>query len=577
MLSCSLRHRFRNTRDIAANAMEDEVVREQEGGMQAREVLAMLRRHKGQILLVSAVLAAISVVVAIALPAKYRSTATILVQEQEVPPDLVRSTITSFADERIQVISHQIMTRARLLELVDKFDLYNHVRERLNDDEILERIRRDIKVSNINADISDRSSGRRVNATIAFTISYDARRPDQAQMVVKELTSLYLDENLKARQQSVAETQEFLAQEADRLGKQIQLTEKRLADFKRRNVGRMPDASTVYVQLADRTESELRRVEQQISVVEDRKMSLEAQLALIKPNTPRSTVSAAVSDAQHVSSSEDRLRTLQAQEARLSTIYGADHPDVRRTRREIAALKSQTTASKAGDPERAAVASTVDKSHAIEANADNPAYVVLAAQLESSKRELKQLTAMRDDLRAKQRTYDARLMQIPDVEREYNDLTRDYSNAQARYREIKTKQLQAEGAVELEKDSKAERFSLGEPANFPQRPFSPNRMAIVLGGFVASLGSGLGLALLREMIDPSVKGPLQLGRLASVPLLTPIPYIETRSERIRIRARSWSTAGVVVILGIAFLVAIHALLKPLPEVFGAVMRRIATL
>jgi polysaccharide chain length determinant protein (PEP-CTERM system associated) len=396
-------------------------------------------------------------------------------------------------------------------------------------------------------------------------------------MVVKELTSLYLDENVKARQQSVAETQEFLAQEADRLGKQLQLTEKRLADFKRRNVGRMPDASTVYVQLADRTESELRRVEQQISVLEDRKLSLEGQLAVIKPSAPRSIATVSGANVQHVSPPEDRLLTLQAQEARLSAVYGADHPDVRRARREIAALKSQTATSKAAESQPATVASSVDKSHATEANADNPAYIVLAAQLESSKRELKQLGAMRDDLRAKQRTYDARLMQIPDVEREYNDLTRDYSNAQARYREIKTKQLQAEGAVELEKDSKAERFSLGEPANFPQKPFSPNRLAIVLGGFVGSLGSGLGLAFLREALNPSVKGPLQLVRLTSVPLLTPIPYIETRAERTKIRARSWATTTVAVTLAIAFLVVIHTLLKPLPELFGAVLRKIATL
>jgi capsular polysaccharide biosynthesis protein len=90
--------------------------------------------------------------------------------------------------------------------------------------------------------------------------------------------------------------------------------------------------------------------------------------------------------------------------------------------------------------------------------------------------------------------------------------------------------MQAEGALELEKDSKAERFSLGEPATLPQRPVSPNRAAIAMGGLVASLGSGLGLAFLREIFDPSIKGPLQLARIASVSMLIAIPYIETRSS-----------------------------------------------
>ena len=168
-----------------------------ESGKTLAEYLAVLRRHKVQILAVTAVLAAVAAAVAIGLPPVYRSTATILVQEQEIPPDLVRSTITSFADERIQVISQQVMTRAVLLQLVDKYGLYEKYRQRATNDEILARMRKDIKLTTVNADISDRSSGRRVNATIAFTISYDSPQPDQAQKVASELASLYLNENAK--------------------------------------------------------------------------------------------------------------------------------------------------------------------------------------------------------------------------------------------------------------------------------------------------------------------------------------------------------------------------------------------
>jgi len=223
----------------------DEHSYEVEDGKQLSEYLAALRRYKGQIIAVAAVVAAISFIVAIALPPVFRSSATILVQEQEVPPDLVRSTITSFADERIQVISQQVMTRGVLLQLIDKYQLYQKYRGRATDEEILDRMRRDIRLSTVNADISDRSSGRRVNATIAFKISYDAPDPQHAQQVANELVSLYLNENVKARQQSVAETTAFLAQEAERLAKQIAVIEASLAEFKRRNVGRLPDSSVI--------------------------------------------------------------------------------------------------------------------------------------------------------------------------------------------------------------------------------------------------------------------------------------------------------------------------------------------
>ncbi len=587
--------------------MEDE-----ESGKTLGEYLAVLRRRKGQILAVSLALAAVAVAVAIGLPPVYRSTATILVQEQEVPPELVRSTITSFADERIQVISQQVMTRAVLQRIVDKYGLYEKYRQRETNEEILDRMRKDIKLTTVNADISDRSSGRRVNATIAFTISYDSPQPDRAQKVAVELASLYLDQNVKARQQSVAETTAFLAQEADRLATQIQEIETNLAQFKRRYAGRLPDSSTVNMQLAERTGSELLRIEREISTLQERKIALESQLPVIAPNAPL----AANAAGERGQTPAERLRTLQAQYTSSSAVYGADHPDIRRMQREIAALSAETGASakdtdvadklkKLEDelaalrerysedhpdiqrikrsiaalnaaPKQAATAATADRRAGQDAarRPDNPAYVALTTQIDGAKRELSHLAALRDDLRAQQRTYDARLVQIPEIEREYHDLTRDYENAQTRYREVKAKQMQAEVSQELEKDSKAERFSLGEPAHLPERPFSPNRRAVALIGLVAALGGGLGVAGLREAFDSSVKGPLELARIATAPILTAIPYIETRWEQVGKRRRTLMTACLVLLATVAFLVGVHVFLKPLPAIIDSIVRRV---
>ena len=597
-------------------AMEDESGRsiDYDGDKTPGEYLSALRRRKGQILAVAALVAAIAAAIAIGLPAVYRSTATILVQEQEIPPDLVRSTITSFADERIQVISQQVMTRAVLLGLVEKYGLYEKYRQPASNEEILERMRKDIKLTTVNADISDRSSGRRVNATIAFTLSYDAPQADRAQKVVTELASLYLNENVKVRQQSVAETTAFLSQEADRLAAQIQEIEANLAQFKRRNAGRLPDSSVVNMQLADRASGDLSRVERELSTVRERKIALEAQLSATAPNIQVTTTTAGERSLPPM----DRLRSLQAQYASASAVYGADHPDIRRMQREIAALSAETGAPgkeadtadklKKLEAELAALRERYSEDHpdiqrvkrsiaALQAittkpaaaplatetrsvpdsarRPDNPAYIALVAQIEGAKRELGQLEALGNDLRAQQRTYDARLSQIPEVEREYHDLTRDYDNAKTRYKEVKQKQMQAEISQELEQGRKAERFSLGEPPNLPERPFSPNRPVIALVGLVVALGSGLGVAGVREAFDPSVKGPLELARAVTVPILTPIPYIETQQERLRRRRRIWILVCLIALAAVVFLMGIHYFLKPLPLLLDSVARRIA--
>ncbi len=573
---------------------------DEEGSTSFREYLAILRRHRTQIIAVAIVITAVAIAVAMGLPPIYRSSATILIQEQEIPTDLVRSTVTSFADERIQVISQQVMTRAVLMQLVDKHGLYGKYRGRETSEEIEERMRKDIKLTTVDANVSDRSSGRRVNATIAFTVSYDSPSPDRAEKVVSELASLYLNENVKARQQSVAETTAFLSQEAERLVKQIQEIEANLAQFKRRYVGRTPESSAINMQLAERTNSELLRIEREISMLQDRKLSLEAQLPLIRPNTPVATNPG----SERLLTPAERLRALQARLATASAVYGTDHPDIRRIQREMAALRADAASPgvessgadkrKALEAELAALKERYSEDHPdiqrlkrsiaglnasenketkvtraySEPSAldpiqrpDNPAYVALASQLESAKREIAHLSALKEDLRAKQRTYDARLLQLPEIEREYQDLTRDYENAQKRYSEVKAKQMQAEVAQELEKGRKAERFTLAEPPNLPERPVSPNRIRILLMGLVASMGTGIGLAWLRDAINPSVKGPLELARIIRVPLLTSIPYIETRREQKGKRRRTLIVVCLVALLAVTLALIVYFVLK----------------
>lgn len=570
-----------------------------------KDYLVALRRRKKQILTTIGVLAVISVLVALLLPPVYRSSATILIEEQEIPAELVRSTITSYADQRIQVISQQVMTRANMMQIIEKYNLYPRQRQRETTEEVLERMRKDIKFNMVSADVIDRRSGQKTMAAIAFTLAFDGETAAGAQKVASELTSLYLNENLKSRQQKSTETSTFLAEEASKLSEHISEIETKLADFKEKNVGRLPELASLNMQMRDRTDSEVMEVDRQLNVLEERKFYLEGQLAQLKPNSPMISAS-----GERILDSDERLKALQAQYASLSGIYSANHPDVVKMRREMEALKKETGGD--GDMQEQAKQLTrmrsdlaamrekysddhpdvikskkaiaaLEESHKKTVTSsdaprfkkpENPAYISMQSQLESAHSELKTLRAKRNDLKAKMASYESRLEQAPQVEREYLDLNRDHENSIRRYQEVKAKLMEAEVAQQMEKDSKGERFSLIDPAQLPEKPHSPNRPAILLLGMILSLGGGVAYAGVLESMDSSIKSSKMLAGLLGAPLLSVIPYMENAEDR-RKKTRLKTSLIIGVIAGIALVaLLIHFLWVPLDVLWYMIMRKL---
>lgn len=580
--------------------MQDAYIEEQKD---FREYLSFIGRRRWPMILTALVVVIAAAAVAVLLPPAYRSTATILIEEQEIPSDLVRTTISSYADQRIQVISQQVMTRSNLMQIVEKYDLYPRQRKRETTEEILERMRKDIKLDLVTADVIDRRSGSRTSAAIAFTLSYDSENPEKAQKVANELVSLYLNENLKNRQQQVAETSTFLSGEADRLSAHIAEMEAGLASFKRRNMGRLPELSHMNLAIRDRTEAELADAERQLQSVEERRFYLDAQLAQIKPNSP--IVS---STGERILDADERLRALNAQYAGMAGVYSEEHPDLIRMRREMEALRKE--AGTQGDSaeaaqrldkkrtDRAAMrekysedhpdVARVDReirsleqslaAHSVEAaparKPENPTYISFQAQLDVLNSEQKALITKRKELLAKRGQYETRLEQTPQVEREYLNLSRDHENSVMRYREIKAKLMEAEVAQELEKGSKAERFSLIDPPQFPEKPRSPNRSAILLVGIVVALGGGVGYGGVLEGLDGSIKNPKQLTRTLQLPLLSVIPYIHNDGDRARRRNRRIAIAVAILLGAVMLLGVIHFFWMPLEVFWYYVLRRL---
>jgi uncharacterized protein involved in exopolysaccharide biosynthesis len=576
--------------------MQAQIPTDDEEGLSLRDLIAAARRRWLQAVLIAAALLAVAVPVALLWPPVYRSTATILIEEQEIPRDLVRSTVTSYADERIQVIGQQVMSRGTLMELIDRFNLYARERKYTTNEDLLERMRRDIRVQTVSADITDRRSGMRTAATIAFKLSFDDRDPATAQKVANELVTMYLNENLKTRREKADETSAFLSEEAKRLGDRISGLESQIAQFKEKNAGRLPELMQVNEQSRDRTETELTDVDRQIRMLEDRRLYVDSQLALVKDAPP--------SASEKALDPRERLRLLRNQYTSASGIYSAEHPDVVRLRREIEALEKTVKAPGSRDqqsldearaelarlserysPDHPDVVKQRKRVEALESVAaedadkagkrpDNPVYVSLETQGESIRMEIESLRERRKQLQSTLAEYRMRVEQTPSVEHRYRDLERDRENTVAKYREIRAKQMEAEVATALEKDRKAERFSLIDPPQYPEKPQAPNRPMLLLGALVVSLGGGFGAGAFTEVLDGSVKGARALAALLEAPPLAVVPRIRDVA-RLRRRRRLFVIAAAAVAVAIVLaLAAIHVLLMPLDTLWYAVLRRL---
>lgn len=583
---------------------------EEEQSKEFKDYIDALRRHRTAIVYITLALLTITVLVAVLLPPVYRSAATILIEEQEIPPDFVRSTVTSYASQRIQIISQRVMSRNNLLEVIEKYNLYPWERKRESTEEVLERARKDINLNMISANVIDPRSGSPMQATIAFTVSFDASNPAIAQKVANELTSLYLNENLRSRTEKTAETYTFLSEEANRLGERISELETHLAKFKQKNAPQLPELKPMNMQMAERTREEIKNKESELRVLEERKFYLEAQLAVMSPYSPSTS-----STGAQVLDPVSRLKTLRSEYINAAAKYSPEHPNVLSLRREIDALEKQVGPKVSKErreedtkeltrlrdelsaaqqrysedhPDVIRLKKTIDllkeqqnqpPKSALDVSGDtsqpdNPGYIALKSQLLAVNRELQEVPATIERLKTKLVQYEQRLLSTPEVEREYLTLLRDYENSVARYREIKAKQMQAQVAQELEKERKGERFSLIDPPQMPEQPVSPNRPAILVLGFILSLAGGFGYAAVAESLDSSIRGVRGVTSLLNAPPLSVIPYMQNNEETtrtVKIKRRTFAAFAASLVL---IVILAHLLWTPLDVLWFRGLRKV---
>jgi polysaccharide biosynthesis transport protein len=525
----------------------------------------ILRRRWRPALLVGLLVAYAAVFLAYHLPAIYESSATILIEQQEVPTELIRTTITGYADERLQNIRQRVMAAPRVEEIIQKHDLYLDERETASMQELVSLFRSNSTMSPLNITALHERTGRETNVTYAFQVSFQYPDAVKARDIVEELSTVWLAENEAMRVEQARRTRSFLDDEVARIEARISETSARLEEFKDRYADSLPEAAILNMQDQNRFERELTEVNDRLRVATERKALLQGELA----ETPRFRPVMNES-GEPILGGTDRLAQLQQELIQARSRYSDNHPDVIRLRREIASMSDDATnqASMAQQLRVSLAASRRNLEVALEslspdhpdvirlqravstleqqlaelerttagasagpAAPNNPPYLELQTRIRTADSEIQELSRRRADLTKRLDDISRRSAQSPRVEREYAVLTREYDLLTNDYRELRAKQTEAGLAETLEADPSGERLRVIEPPLIPSDPIKPNRAAFSFLGILLAIALGLGVVSLAESMDSTVRGQRDVNSLLEMPPLAIIPYIETRRDR----------------------------------------------
>jgi polysaccharide chain length determinant protein (PEP-CTERM system associated) len=462
------------------------------------------------------------------------------------------TTVTSYAEQRIQQINQRIMSTTRLLAVIQQMDLYPELRDKWTTEEVVAKMRESTTLEPISTEVIDRRTGRPATATIALELSYEGKNPRKVQQVTNTLTSLFLEENIKERVKQVEETSTFLEGELQRVKADMATLESKIAVFKEEHINELPEMLQVNQQSLNNIERNIEKTNEQLRNLREREGYLRTQLIGVEPH---------LKDEQEQATRE-HLQVLRVQLVDMKTRYTDQNPDIIKLRAQITDLEQQLAdmeAEKKGAGNRP----------------DNPAYINLSAQLASTYNDIRSLTRELTELNAEADKYRRRITATPRVEDQYRDLTMALSNTQLKYNDLAAKHMEARVATGLEKEQKGERFTLIEPPRLPEKPFKPNRLAIVLIGFVLGVGAGVGFAALREFSDDSVRSADQLEAAIGLPVLTGIPVIMTRKDIVARRRRRLATAAGVFLVIFAGVAVFHYQVMDLDVFWAKLMRKLA--
>lgn len=524
-----------------------------------QDLFDVIVRRKWLVLSAIVVCTGLACALSVVLPKSYRSTTVILVENQKIPENYVSAVVGGTLSERLTLIKQQVLSRTVLHRVIEDFKLMPHGSTNEAEKELLiEALRKNILIDTKGAPGSNRID--------SFSISFAHQDPRTAMLVTSNLANQFIEENLKAREQLVEGTTEFLDQELVRAKRSLEEQEAAMAVFKRKYMGELPSQTDANLQTLNRLQKDLTSVSETIQSRSDRRAAIQKMInayetmgvALIE--SPRENLLAHTSENRNqgrVSGTAAarggvgtdplaiRLRDLERQLTSLSAEYKATYPDVIQLKQEIAQVKARL-AERRGEGE--IEAEIKEESEVVRPPVEKRVVPINAAvdpYLHELKRERDEnevgLVGYREQQRRltdQIREYQGRVERAPEREQELMVLQRDYENTKKNYQTLFDKQLNARVSENLEKHQKAEKFRILDPANLPTRPESPDPIKITLVGLMVGCGLGFGSAFGLELMAGVVRRPEEVEGLFGLPVLAAIPNFELALDKRVYRALS---------------------------------------
>ncbi len=478
----------------------------------ADDIVKILKRRWPILLLMAFVGTGIGWEAARVLPKRYVSKTVVLVEPPTVPGDYVKPVVIDNINQHLASMQQEILSRSRLEPIIKKFGLYSDEVDRVPMDALVGRLQKTITITPIEAMAQTSSQG-----LPGFTVSVTFGDPHMAQQICSTITSMFTEANSRARQQTVEETSSFLSAQLDEAKGKLDEQDARLAEFKRRYLGALPDDSQTNLNVLTGLTSQLDATTQALSRAQQDKSFTESMLAQQLANS-QPTQNGQTTDALVV-----QLNTLRSQLTALQSKYTDDYPDVIKTKSDIAALEKKMT-----NPESQALPAGMTTKAPTE-----PAQIQsLRAQIHQHEVEIKERTAQQDELQQQIKTYQSRVQSSPAVEQEYKSLTRDYQTALDFYNDLLKKRDQSALATDLERRQEGEQFQVLDAADVPSKPSFPNAQLFMLGGAGGGVSLALGLFVMMELMDSTLRNEKDVEVLLHLPVLAMLPAIKAvRSKK----------------------------------------------
>jgi succinoglycan biosynthesis transport protein ExoP len=485
-----------------------------ETGRTIGDYKGLLRRRRRYLFTIIPASLLVAVFVAYVLPPKYRASGTIMLEDSSLPQNMVATTVTQEDDnperaaQQLELLRRKVMTKESLLQIVKQIDPYPNLgnmspAQKANDileDSSIERV--------------DPLTFQPVEQSKAFSLHYINPDPELAAAVDQKLVDLFVTFNQRTRAEASREAYQFLEAQAKQLEQEMDASERKLAQFKAKYGDALPDAEGRNLAGEDRTRRDLDTLQHDIIQAEQQEAQFQLQLASISPS-----LVGAVSDWNK------ELAKTRGELAEAEQKYTPEHPDVKRLRRAVADLLAKGAG--AGSASGAAP--------------DNPDYLAIQSQLTGVRRQVSSLRAQEAQARASLGLFEKNLATAPNVEREYTQIAREHENLQNSYTDVQNKMKNAALAQSLETEARGERFTLLRAAAPPSKPYSPNRLGIILLGAVLGCGIAFGIAAAVDASDPTLRGSNDLQMIMQTNALGSIPKLLNPRD-LRRQRFAWASA-----------------------------------